>query len=144
MLQIYRIGLQDEMDFLLKLQDDLTALSVEKTADKFCPVDYVVKQNGAIFLYMEIKNRNLDLRNYDTLMIGRGKLENILRIRQDVILIWVCKTTGTLYWIFFAKWMLDLKVHLLKGKRVAYIGKMLCSTGYDDLLSNIHDCSTST
>ena len=144
MLQIYRIGLQDEMDFLLKLQDDLPALSVEKTADEFCPVDYVVKQNGTIFLYMEIKNRNLDLRNYDTLMIGRRKLENILLIRQDVILIWVCKTTKTLYWIFFAKWMLELKVHLLNGKRVSYIGKSLCSTGYDDLLSNIQDCSTST
>ena len=145
-LKIYKDGLADELTFLLRLQHDLPSLSLEKTADKYYPVDYIIKSNDGITrLFIEIKNRNLDLSKFNTLLIGRGKLENInTMIRHNVILTWVCKTTQTLYWMYYHKFLLDLKIHMLNGKRVCYVNKSLCSTGYDELTGEIYDVCTSS
>ena len=144
MLEIYSAGFRDEIAFLLKLQASMPYFSIEKTRDKYASLDYVIKhdETKTPFLFMELKSRNIDLSKYDTLLMGRIKLENVVNVKQHIILIWICKTTETMYYLFYHKNLLELKTHMLNGKRVVYINKQLCSTGYDNLIKDIYDCST--
>ena len=142
MLEIYSAGFRDEIAFLLKLQESMPSFSVEKTRGKYASLDYVIKheKTETPFLFMELKSRNIDLSKYDTLLMGRIKLENVVNVKQHIILIWICKTTETLYYRFYHKNLLDLKTHMLNSKRVVYINKRLCSTGYDNLIQDIREC----
>lgn len=137
MLTIFAGGIADEIKFLLRLQESLLDCSVEKTVDEFNPLDYIVAKDGKILLYLELKSRNTDLSLYDSLIIGRAKIENIFHIREHIILIWICKTTNTLYYLFYHKRLLELKTHILNGKRIVYINKQFCSSGYDNLIADI-------
>ena len=137
-IDAFGIGLQNEISFLLRLQSSLSeyGYSVEKTKDTYSPVDYIVKRENDIVMYLELKTRT-DLSKHNSFIIGRVKLERIRYFKKPVIIIWVCETTQQLFFIFYTSNLLTLKQSVMKNKRVAFIPKGLCSTSYDELIESI-------
>lgn len=146
LIKIYKDGFDAEIVFLLELQSKLPKnYSVEQTTDKHCCVDYVVRVDGQIVMYLEIKTRfDKRLPTFGTLIIGRIKLETIFAtLDKPTIIIWDGRPVkDSLYYKFFTDDMLEEKVFRDKktGKKICYIGKGFCSTGIQSLVDVIVWC----
>jgi hypothetical protein len=141
-IKLFKDGLDAEVSFLLILQSKLPRnYSIEHTDDPMCCVDYIMKIDGRLVMYLELKTRFLEkLKTYNSLMIGRIKLENIYRqLDKPTLIIWDCRAVGDLlYYKYFTDDLLEEKVFRLKtGKKVCFIGKALCATGFHELLDEI-------
>ena len=142
LIKIYKDGFDAEIVFLLELQSKLPKnYSVEHTQDKHCCVDYVVRVDGEIVMYLEIKTRfDERLPSFKTLVIGRIKLETIFAtLDKPTIIIWDGRQVKDLiYYKYFTPCMLEEKVFRDKtGKKICYIGKGFCSTGLQSLLVDV-------
>lgn len=137
-INAFNHGLLNEISFLLKLQSSLSShgFSVEKTRDRFAPVDYIVKSDSKVVMYLELKTRT-DISNHNSFIVGRVKLERINHYDKPTIIIWVCETTGDLYYIFYSKGLLELNQRVMKNKRITFIPKALCGSSYDDLIDAV-------
>ena len=139
LIKIFKDGLDAEIVFLLELQSKLPKnYSIEHTEDKHCCVDYVLRVDGEIVMYLEIKTRfDERLPTFKTLIIGRIKLENIFAtLDKPTIIIWDGRPVkDLLYYKFFTDDMLEEKVFRDKtGKKICYIAKAFCSTGIQSLI----------
>jgi len=142
---VFEMGLRDELKFLLKLQNDLGEhISIEKTPDKYDSLDYIIRRDDKIMLYIEIKHRYIELDGFDSFMIGRVKIERISLVENNSILVWVDTNSNKVYFKHYTKDLLDLKTYFERNsqKMVSYIHKSLCSVGYEELLVEIQSlCS---
>ena len=141
-IKLYSDGLDAEIVFLLKLQQSLPSnFSVEKTPDKYNPIDYIVKRDGLLFCYIELKTRFLNLAKYPSLMIGKVKLQAISKLDKPTYLLWDDTINNKFYFTLFNADMLTLDSVELNGSAVSFILKTSCRQTYalfvDEILGTI-------
>ena len=136
-LKIYKDGLNAEVDFLLKVQFSLDEkrYSVEKTTYEFDPVDYVIKKDGVLLCYVELKTRFIDLSKYDSLMIGSVKLKNIQKLPMKTYLLWDSK--DAFHYIQFKHELLEVNSTYINNSKVSFVPKIMCKTSYDAFIEEI-------
>tara|TARA_R110000796_G_scaffold234247_1_gene352860 strand:- start:1644 stop:2135 length:492 start_codon:yes stop_codon:yes gene_type:complete len=86
-------GNKKETEFMCSLNETIndTNISITKTIDKFCCVDYKVKNEvNKKCIYLELKSRKDDISKFNTLLIGKDKLNKISNYYNKfyVLLIW--------------------------------------------------------
>jgi len=86
-------GNRKEIEFMYALNETINDanINITKTIDKFCCVDYKVKNElNKKCVYIELKSRKDDISKFNTLLIGKDKLNKISKYYNNfvVILIW--------------------------------------------------------
>ena len=86
-------GNRKEIEFMYALNENINddSITITKTIDKFCCVDYKVKNElNKKCIYLELKSRKDDISKFSTLLIGKDKLQKISKYYNKfvVILIW--------------------------------------------------------
>jgi hypothetical protein len=138
-IKLFKRGDDAEQAFLLKLHIALgDEYAVSKTLSQYNTIDFIIKKNGVLFCYLELKSRT-DLSGYSSLMIGRVKLERINEFLKPTLIVWVCEKTDTLYYIIYADYLLDIQTNSQNGSPIVYIPKRIVSLGFDELLDVINE-----
>jgi len=142
-IKLYSDGLDAEIIFLLKLQQSLPSnFSIEKSPDKYNPIDYIVKRDGLLFCYIELKTRFLNLAKYSSLMIGTAKLQAISKLEKPTYLLWDEKASNEFYFTLFNDDMLSLDSVLLNGSPVCFILKTSCRQSYAVFVDELRGMSS--
>jgi len=86
-------GNRKETEFMYALNETINndSITITKTIDKFCCVDYKVKNElNKKCMYLELKSRKDDISKFSTLLIGKDKLQKISKFYNKfvVILVW--------------------------------------------------------
>ena len=106
-VNLYETALQDETDFLLQLLEYFDTITIHKTTDRYNYVDFEIQSQNQHFLNLELKCRN-NLSGFPSLRIGYVKLNALVNLKHDTILVWLCKHTKSFYYCIFQPFMLDL------------------------------------
>ncbi len=116
-------GIAKEIELLVKLNamiDD--NLLLVKTDDVFCCVDYEIQQNDEIICYLELKSRR-GIGGYGDLMIGKTKMENISKLDNETVLLWVDADADKYYYCYYQNKYLKFKSGVCNGSAVIFIPK---------------------
>tara|TARA_R110000803_G_scaffold163081_1_gene226763 strand:- start:217 stop:654 length:438 start_codon:yes stop_codon:yes gene_type:complete len=121
----YDYGFSKEIEMLIKINDLLKdELLLIKTKDKYCCVDYIMKNekipHQEAVIYIELKSRR-NITNFNDLMIGETKLYNISKLDKPTILLWI--DNDKYYYCYFDKKFLKYKNGYCGGSGVIYIPK---------------------
>lgn len=108
-VNLYELALQDETDFLLQLLEYFDEITIHKTKDRYNCVDFEIKLQNQPFLNLELKCRD-NLSSFPSLRIGYVKLNTLVQLEHDTILVWTCKKTKTFYYCIFQPFMLELEL----------------------------------
>ena len=142
---------KDEVDFLVKLNNsiNLNTYEIKRTnhISKYYSVDYQIFKDDEIVLNLELKSRtdiSYIASEYKSFMIGKRKLDTIREKFKKTILIWNCKKTGKFYFTRFKNEFNDLDIGYMGVSAVQYIPVEECSSGFDELIKDINDYSTSS
>ena len=106
-LNMYETAIQDETEFLIQLIQYFDDIDIHKTKDRYNFVDFELKKHNIHFLNMELKSRD-NISSYRSLRIGYVKLNALVNLKHDTILVWLCKKTKSFYYCIFQPFMLDL------------------------------------
>lgn len=100
--------------------------------DEFESVDFKIIKNGDLLSYMELKVRK-SVVGFETLKIGRYKLQKIRQTFRKCVIVWYCIWTNTIYHTVFK----DEFMKCLRDEEVYYIPKSECIMGIPTLVERI-------
>ena len=100
--------------------------------DEFESVDFKIIKNGDLLSYMELKVRDTVV-GFETLKIGRYKLQKIRQSFRKCVIVWYCMYSKTIYHTVFK----DSFMKCLRDSEVYYIPKDECLMGIDTLVQRI-------
>jgi len=114
-------GIAKEIELLVKINTMLDDnLLLVKTDDVFCCVDYEFKRDDEIICYVELKSRR-GIGGYGDLMIGKSKLNNVAKLDNETVLLWV--DGDKYYYCYFQDKYLKYKSGFCGRGAVIYIPK---------------------
>lgn len=138
---LLKYGLNEEIKFLNLLRTHLqdTDIKIMKTKNKFCCVDFEIKNvvnNKTIML--ELKSRKLNLNNIPNFLISYNKLYNIKNDYSNckVLLVWSDIFKNVFYKIYNDE-LLNSDTGIFNGGKAFLIDKNICFNGIDGLITTI-------
>jgi hypothetical protein len=128
-------------DLLPNFQFYNTALKNAYLTDEngFCNVDYVVRHNDKFVCFLEVRTRsNIEfyVKNdkYQSLFLGKTKLENISKYYCDTIIVWFDeRNLENLYYTTYHHSLLSCPIEYNFQKPCYKINRKFLSSGLDNL-----------
>jgi hypothetical protein len=132
------IILDKEHEFLLKLIEELgDKYEIIKSQNKYCNIDFIViNRHNLKTLYIEHKFRNV-VDKYDTLFIGKTKINNILSLYSKCVIVW--EFIGDVFYSIEVCDDMLVKYYMayVMGSYALEISKEDCNKSIDNLIENI-------
>ena len=132
-INLKRDAKKNEILFLSTMEQLLgEQYKIYKTVDDHESVDFKIIKNGDLLSYMELKVRK-SVGGFNTLKIGKYKLQKIRQTFRKCVIAWYCIFTNTIYHTVFK----DDFMKCLRDEEVYYIPKDECLMGIDTLVQRI-------
>jgi len=134
------IILDSESRFKKRLLDSTKDYSYKmiKSENKYCSVDFLcINKNNLKSLLIEHKLKNINAEYFDSLMIGRSKLDACKKDYNNTLIIWECR--NEIYYCFYSLELHASRLETINNSDVFFISKNLVSSGYDNLVESIND-----
>tara|TARA_R110000737_G_C14425537_1_gene458659 strand:- start:42 stop:494 length:453 start_codon:yes stop_codon:yes gene_type:complete len=137
--RLLNLGLRLEDKFIILIKSLLTDtnISIVKTDNKFCCIDFILS-NGNKQIGIELKSRGRNLNMDDDYFIGVSKLHNIKLKYNHIttLLVWSDKFKNV-YFTTFKDELLNSQQSYINYGDVYRIKKDVCVYGLDELVKTI-------